>query len=78
VTIQQERQDAPQLRVGNDRPFMAPNPQRAETRSELRVVFLGLPIALTLAVFTVLPHRGLTSSEPTPAPTSVVQTHHTN
>jgi hypothetical protein len=75
VTIQEERQDAPQ----RTNPFTVPTPQRVKADpQEKRLGIFGVPIAVVLAVFTVLPNHGLTSSEPTPAPTAVVQTHHAN
>lgn len=75
MTIQQERQDAPQ----RTNPFTAPKPGRVKVdRSETRLVIFGIPIAVALAVFTILPNHGLTATDPTPAPTAVVQAHHTN
>ena len=71
MTIQQERQDAAQ----RTNPFTVPKPERVKAeRSESRMLFLGIPLAVVLAVVTILPNHGLTPSEPTPAPTSVVHT----
>jgi len=71
VTIQQERQDAPQ----RTNPFTVPKPERVKAdRSESRMLFLGVPIAVALAVFTILPNHGLTASHPAKAPTAAVAT----
>lgn len=72
MTIQQEQQESTQLNGSNHRSFRVPTPQRVEHWPEFRMVFVGLPIAVTLAVFAFLPNHGLTPSGPAPTPTSVV------
>lgn len=70
MTIQQERQDAPE----RTNPFTVPTPQRVSADPPEKRMWIGVVLAAVLAVFTVLPNHGLTPQQTTKAPPAVVAT----